>query len=82
MSPYLLELEIDAACWEYLAQRIVAHGGSRQPQPVVMLLDCPNYDRPDDAWNEAMRKAVAMFPEPGQESLIERTQRMLERMEG
>ena len=38
----LAELEIDAASWEYLAQRIVAHGGSRPPQPIVAILDGPH----------------------------------------
>jgi hypothetical protein len=39
MDHLLLDLEIDAACWEYLAKRIVAHGGTCEPQAVVRFLD-------------------------------------------
>ncbi len=38
MTP-LLDLDIDAACWEFIAQRIVTRGGNRPPQPIVGYLD-------------------------------------------
>src|SRR5271165_7523620 len=39
MPNLLCELEIDAACWEFLAHRIVARGGTKPPQPIVTYLD-------------------------------------------
>ena len=84
MSRLLCELEIDAACWEYLAARIVAHGGSQQPQPVVLLLDAPPdpEDPPADPdWDELTARAARLSPAPGQETMVERTHRMMERMD-
>jgi hypothetical protein len=39
MDHLLLDLEIDAACWEFIARRILARGGSQLAQPVVIYLD-------------------------------------------
>lgn len=39
MDHLLLDLEIEAACWEFLAQRIRARGGLQLAQPVVIYLD-------------------------------------------
>lgn len=79
MDGLLLDLEIDDACWEYLAQRIVACGGSRPPQPIVALLDAPPEDDPD--WDELTARARDLSPAPGQKTFIEATQAMLARME-
>lgn len=84
MTRLLAELEIDAACWEYLAARIVALGGSRPPQPVVAILDAPppTDDEPDDPdWDELTARATRMCAAPGSETVAELTERRLARME-
>jgi hypothetical protein len=40
----LLDLEIDAACWEFLVQRIILRGGVQGPQPVVEIIDAQPLD--------------------------------------
>lgn len=75
MSRLLLDLEIDAACWEYLAHRIAQLGGSRPPQPIVQCLDAP--PDPDDDWDELTARAVQMMPTPGQETTLELAERVL-----
>lgn len=77
------ELEIDAACWEYLASRIVAHGGSRPPQPIVTVLDAmpPEDEEPDPDWDELTARAAKLAPPAGYESVQELTERRLARME-
>ncbi len=80
MDGLLLDLEIDAACWEYLAQRIVACGGSRPPQPIVALLDAAPEDEDPD-WDELTARARSYSPAPGQKTFIEATEAMLARME-
>ena len=79
----LTELEIDAACWEYLAARIVALGGSRPPQPVVAILDAPPpEDEPDDPdWDELTARAAKLCPPAGYETVQELTERRLARMD-
>lgn len=37
MSRLLADLEIDAACWEFIARRIVQLGGSAPPQPIEQV---------------------------------------------
>lgn len=78
MTRLLLDLEIDAACWEYLAQRIVARGGSRPPQPIVAVLDAAPED---DDWDELTAKIRPYLPEVGQRTFVEQTEAMLARME-
>ena len=78
MSQLLCDLEIDAACWEYLAARIVAQGGNRPPQPIVTLLDAMPPEEDDD-WDELTARAKAMSYESG-ETTLEMTQRFLQRM--
>lgn len=56
MPNLLLDLEIDAACWEFLAQRIVAHGGHQPPQPIVEILDAAPPE--DDDWSELTAEAL------------------------
>jgi len=43
----LLDLEIDALCWEFLVRRIIAQGGAHPPQPIVELLDSQPDNEPD-----------------------------------
>lgn len=64
LSRLLLELEIDAACWEFVARRIAAYGGPPQPQPIVTYLDAA----PDEDWDGPP------------ETFIEHTTRVLGRM--
>lgn len=71
----LTDLEIDAACWEFLARRIVQLGGSRPPQPIVTLLDAP----PDEDWDELTARAAKYMPEPGAETVVEMVERVLAR---
>lgn len=44
MPNLLLDLEIDAACWEFLVQRIILRGGVQGPQPVVEIIDAQPLD--------------------------------------
>jgi hypothetical protein len=93
--PHLLaDLEIDAACWEYLAQRIVAHGGTCQPQLVVRFLDnfcetceadpcmctvlAPPEDDETDPWDELTAECQRIGSGP--ETVGEMTERMLGKM--
>ena len=78
MSRLLLDLEIDAACWEFVARRIAAYGGPPQPQPIVAYLDAP--PDPDEDWDELTARAQKMCPEPGAETMIETVNRVLGRM--
>ena len=71
MSRLLTELEIDAACWEFLAQRIVQLGGTRPPQPIVQILDAPPDPDEDPDWDELTARG---------ETIIERTNRVIARM--
>jgi hypothetical protein len=71
LSRLLTELEIDAACWEYLAARIVQLGGTRPPQPIVQILDAPPDPEEDPDWDELTARG---------ETIIERTTRVLARM--
>lgn len=71
MSRLLTELEIDAACWEFLATRIVQLGGARPPQPIVQILDAPPDPEEDPDWDELTARG---------ETIIERTTRVLARM--
>ena len=71
MSRLLAELEIDAACWEYLATRIVQLGGTRPPQPIMQILDAPPDPEEDPDWDELTERG---------ETIIEHTTRVLERM--
>lgn len=77
MSRLLCELEIDAACWEYLARRIVAHGGAGLAQPIVTVLDAmpPEEDDVPDDWDELTARAARMCA-PG-ETTLEATERVL-----
>lgn len=52
MSRLLTELEIDDACLEFLARRIVELGGTRPPQPIVEVLDAPPDPDEDPDWGE------------------------------
>lgn len=81
MPNILLDLEIDAACWEFLAQRIVARGGAKLAQPVVIYLDAaPDEPEPDDqdGWDELTAKATSLGAGP--ETVFEMAERMLGRM--
>jgi len=71
LSRLLTELEIDAACWEYLATRIVQLGGTRPPQPIVQVLDAPPDPEEDPDWDELTARG---------ETIIERTNRVIARM--
>jgi hypothetical protein len=71
LSRLLAELEIDAACWEYLATRIVQLGGTRPPQPIMQILDAPPDPEEDPDWDELTGRG---------ETIIERTTRVLARM--
>jgi hypothetical protein len=71
LSRLLTELEIDAACWEFLATRIVQLGGARPPQPIVQILDAPPDPEEDPDWDELTARG---------ETIIERTTRVLARM--
>ena len=51
MSRLLADLEIDDACFEFLARRIVQLGGSPPPQPIVQYLDAPP-DPEDEDWSD------------------------------
>jgi hypothetical protein len=79
----LADLEIDAACLEFLAQRIVALGGSHPPQPIVAALDAapPEDEEPDPDWDELTARAARMCAAPGRETTLEITERLLSRME-
>jgi hypothetical protein len=78
MDHLLLDLEIDAACWEFLAHRIVACGGEKPPQPIVLVMDAaPRED--EDGWDELTAKAARLGAGP--ETVGEMTERMLARME-
>ena len=51
MSRLLADLEIDDACQDFLARRIVELGGSPPPQPIVQYLDAlPDPD--DEDWSD------------------------------
>jgi hypothetical protein len=71
VSRLLADLEIDAACWEFLATRIVQLGGARPPQPIVQILDAPPDPEEDPDWDELTARG---------ETIIERTTRVLARM--
>jgi hypothetical protein len=71
LSRLRTELEIDAACWEYLTTRIVQLGGTRPPQPIVQLLDAPPDPDEDPDWDELTARG---------ETIIERTNRVIARM--
>jgi hypothetical protein len=71
LSRLLTELEIDAACQEFLAQRIVQLGGTRPPQPIVQILDAPPDPDEDPDWDELTARG---------ETIIERTERVLAKM--
>ncbi len=77
MSRLLADLEIDDACWEFIARRIVQLGGSRPPQPIVQILDAPPDPEDDPDWGELTARAAAMCAEPGQETTIETVERVL-----
>ena len=78
MSKLLCELEIDAACWEFLAHRIVQLGGSPPPQPIVQVLDAPpDPDEKDPDWDELTARAAKYMPEPGRETAVELVERVL-----
>jgi hypothetical protein len=79
VSRLLTDLEIDAACWEFLAQRIVQLGGT-PPQPIVQVLDAPPDPDEDPDWDELTARAAKMMPEPGAETAIEMVDRVLGRM--
>jgi hypothetical protein len=81
MDHLLLNLEIDAACWEFLASRILALGGPAQPQPVVLYIEAPP-DEEDSDWGELTAKLAAAAPALAVETTREMTERMLTRMEG
>jgi hypothetical protein len=94
MDHLLLDLEIDAACWEFLAQRIVAKGGAK-PQTVIRFLD--NFcdiceadpcictvmrdhppDEDEDPWDELTAECQRLGSGP--ETVGEMTERMLGKM--
>jgi hypothetical protein len=86
LSQLLLDLEIDAACWEFLTRRIVQMGGT--PQPTVTVLDAPpdpdeDWEEvteppdPDEDWEELTARAAKYMPEPGQETVVEQVERVL-----
>ncbi len=88
MPNLILDLEIDATSWEFLAQRIVARGGHRPPQPIVEVLDAmpdderepddlPEPDEPDP-WDALTAKAARYGSGP--ETVGEMTERMLGKM--
>ena len=93
MPNLLCELEIDAACWEFLAHRIVARGGTSQPQPIVVYLDAmpPEDDEPEededlplpaapaDPWDELTARAARYGSGP--ETVGEMTERLLAKMD-
>ena len=81
MDHLLLDLEIDAACWEFLAQRIVALGGTRPPQAVVLALDAAPSDEDPD-WDELTARARALSLAPGETTFIEEAETRLARMGG
>lgn len=82
MDHLLLDLEIDAACWEFLAARIFTHKGERIAQPIVIYLDAmpdePRRDEDPDPWNELTEKAARLGAGP--ETVQEMTERMVARM--
>lgn len=83
MDYLLLDLEIDAACWEFLAQRIFAKSGTRLAQPVVTYLDAPMPDEPardddTDPWYELTAECERIGSGP--ETVGEMTERMLGKM--
>ena len=81
MPNLLLDLEIDAACWEFLAQRIHARGGPGLPQPIVTVLNAPPNRDEDPDWDQLTAKARRYLPQPGDEpSFIEATEAMLGKM--
>ena len=94
MPNLLCDLEIDAACWEFLARRIHARGGTAMPQPVVIALDkfcdtceadpcvCTSLAPPEDQdeWDELTARAARYGAGP--ETVMEIAERMLARMEG
>ena len=51
VSRLLADLEIDDACQDFLARRIVELGGSPPPQPIVQYLDAPT-DPEDEDWSD------------------------------
>jgi hypothetical protein len=82
MDHLLLDLEIDAACWEFLAARIVARRGTKPAQPIVVYLDAmpPDEREQDPDWDELTARAAAMAHTPGLETSRELTERVLQRM--
>ena len=84
MPNLLLDLEIDAACWEFLSERIVACGGDKLAQPVVIYLDAmpdePQRDDDPDPWDELTAKAARYGTGP--ETTLEMTERLCARMDG
>lgn len=77
MSRLLLDLEMDALCWEHIARRIVQLGGTPPPQPIVQYIDAPPDPEDDPDWDELTARAAAMSPLPGQETAIEMVERVL-----
>ena len=77
MDHLLLDLEIDAACWEFLARRILALGGPQLHQPIVIYLDATPPDEDPD-WDELTAEAARIGSGP--ETVGEMTERMLARM--
>ena len=57
MSRLLADLEIDDACFEFIARRIVALGGFPPPQPIVQYLDAPP-DPEDEDWSDYTVRVV------------------------
>jgi hypothetical protein len=82
MDHLLLDLEIDAACWEFLARRVKAHGGAQIAQPIVVYLDAmpdePARDEDPDPWDELTAKAARYGAGP--ETTSEITERLLGKM--
>ena len=93
MPNLLTELEIDAACYEFAARRIVALGGPTQPQPIVAYLDAmpPEDDEPEededlplpaapaDPWDALTARAAYLGSGP--ETVSEMTERLLAKMD-
>lgn len=77
MSRLLADLEIDDACWEFLARRIVELGGTRPPQPIVQILDAPPDPEDDPDWGELTARAAKMTPALRQETTAEIVERVL-----
>jgi hypothetical protein len=83
MDHLLLNLEIEAACWEFLAQRIFTRSGEKIAQPVVVYLDAmpdePMRDEDTDPWDELTAECQRIGSGP--ETVGEMTERMLAKMD-